>query len=313
MKWMMLVLAGCGGRDPDDPASDLPPEGDPLDPSPWSYTPDEPGDDGVDLDAMGRALDAAVLEVLTIDARTVLDPYLATYAQSSTATCPPTTTDGDGNLYWQGSCDAPDGARFGGYLSHFVFRDFVDVDFVLQGDTLTGVVTVTNAAGDTLDLEGDAQWLTGLSHDGTTELAISIVNGGFAWDGPSPTWLADGRRAVSIGLTGLTIPAIDLRLVLVTGSVTPVVDGALYAVRFPDNHVAKQLAGFSDCGLEPGGSIEVRDPQGRWIDIDFHGPILDVSAGDASRCDGCGDATIDGESIGQVCATFTPWLSWEAL
>lgn len=312
MSWMLLVLAGCGTEEPDDPVPTEPDPGTEIDPSPWSYTPDDPVSDQVDLDALGRAIDAAVLEVLTYDARTALDPYLNAYTASGTPTCPPASIDAYGNAYWQGYCTAPDGAYFAGYLTHNVYRDLYDVDFVLNGDLLSGVITVTNAAGDTLDLEGEALWLTGLSHDGTTEVVQSYLNGGFAWDGPGAQWLADGRRSVSISVTGLEIPSAALRIVLVAGSATPVVDGELYAVDFPDNHVSGELVGVSDCGLEPGNTISVRDPAGRWVDIAFQGPILEVDPGDASQCDGCGDATLDGEPIGQVCADFTPWLDWEA-
>jgi hypothetical protein len=319
MSLWMLALAGCGAEEePVDPGtspttSEPPETTDPFEPSPWDYQGTDATGGDVDLDALGRAIDAAVLEVLSLDPRAALDPYLATYAQSRTPSCPPAAGDGLGNVYWQGYCTAPDGATFGGYLTHYAYVDYPDVDFVLNGDLVSGVITVTDAAGHQLDLEGEAQWLTGVSHDGSTELVSSYLNGGFAWDGPAPGWLADGRRSVSVAITGIAIPIIDLDLVIVSGSVTPEVDGELYAVQFPDNHASDEAIGLSDCALEPGGTVHVRDAQGRWVDIDFHGPILEVDLGDPTRCDGCGDAFLDGEPLGPVCADFTPWLAWEAL
>lgn len=79
MTVMLLALAGCTDTDPadtDGTVTDPGTQPEPTDPSPWEFTPDDPPPGDIDLAAMGRALDAAILEILSYDARVTIDPYI---------------------------------------------------------------------------------------------------------------------------------------------------------------------------------------------------------------------------------------------
>ena len=183
-----LVVAGCGVP----PAAPVGPTGPiPDPPSPWSFSTDDE-EPPVDLDAVGRALDAAIVEALIYDARDVVEPYVDRYELSGTPSCPAATADAYGNLYWANGCNADDGSYFGGYLSHTRFSDFNDGYYLINGDALSGVITVIDPFGWSLDVEGDAQWLEAVSVDGTVEVVVSFLNGGFAHDLAGSSWLGAG-------------------------------------------------------------------------------------------------------------------------
>jgi hypothetical protein len=310
-----LWLGGCAEAPPDTaepPPADVPDET-PIEPSPWSFDDDDTPSDTVDLAGAGRALDAAVVEILELDSRPIVDAYRGLFLDGRSLDCPDLTDDGNGGLYWNDGCSSLEGTYFGGYLSHYVLDGAYQDDLILYGDTLGGVVTVIDAAGRTLDLEGDVSWVEGVSTDGLLEIVASVVSGGFYYSGGDATgWLREGRQAVTVGLTGIRIPIVDGTAVVVEGAVNTTADGQPWSAMFLANTVGNAAAG-SACDQEPGGTIELRDPSGRWIDITFHGPNLEDDPGDPTRCDGCGDATVDGEPVGEICADFTPWMTWEAL
>lgn len=306
----VALLAGCG-EPPTEPEDVAEPGTVPEDVSPWDYTAEGTELPDVDPDGLSRALDQAIAEVLVEDARPVVAGYLDRYATSATAACPPITDDGLGNRYWATGCAAPDGTYFGGYLSHYTFDGTFDAEsgLYLTGTQLGGNITIDGPGG-ILDLEGSATFVTGISGDRTTELVVSSLIGGFY--APSPgSWLGEAR-SVTNTLTGYTIPSIGGVVVVVDGSVVVLVDGEPYSVVFHGAQVANAAIG-SDCDREPGGTVDIRDPYGRWVEVVFHGPTVEVTGGDPARCDGCGDATLDGAPIDPVCADFEPWFRWELL
>jgi hypothetical protein len=267
-------------------------------PSPWTY----PGGDAepgpVDTDALAAAIEAAVVDVLAFPADPLVDAYLDRYARSATAPCPAAVDDGAGNVYWANGCAAADGTWFGGYLTWY---------------SLGGNIALIDPDGGTLDLEGTAARLTGLSLDGTTRYVQSALVGGFALDAADAEgWLTAGMQSLELIVTRIEVPALTGVVTVVEGAVVPRLGDDVYSVRFTGATVASAILG-SACEGEPGGGVVVRDPAGRWVEVTFHGPILDVTEGDAARCDGCGDAVLlsDGTPLGEVCADFSPWLTPE--
>ena len=69
--------------------------------------------------------------------------------------------------------------------------------------------------------------------------------------------------------------------------------------------------GGSDCVLEPAGLVSVRDHDGNWYDVEFHGSPYWGASVFPLECDGCGEAWYRGEYLGEVCPDFTPLTDWE--
>lgn len=310
---MLLGLLGCGAPDP-SPGPSAPDDG--LVPSPWTLPTTSTGEPPVDTDALGRALDAAVAGILAYDAAPVLDAYQAIWDTSSEPACPAATIDPYGNVYWADGCTASDGTSFGGYLSQYVTVGAYDDDagVYTDGVELSGNVALVGPAG-TFDLEGYAARYSGASADGTVTLVQSVLVGGFAYDGAADGWLRDAGLAgasVEVTLFDYDVGSVG-SVVVADGAVLVEVDGAPWHVVFDLAQLASEPLGVQ-CGQEPGGSASIRDPLGRWVGVTFHGPdlVYGTTLGDPLQCDGCGDAVLDGEPIGQVCADFDPWYAWEA-
>jgi hypothetical protein len=317
----VVHLLGCADQGP-APVPDTPDPSDPTfptetSPAPWTFEDDEPAPGPVAPAALERALQVALVQILTYDARAIVDPYLARYAESATPACPGAIPDGYGNEYWATGCNADDGTYFGGYITQSVFTDVYSDDggIYQSGATLGGNIVLVEPDGATLDLEGTAAVVTGASLDGNVLLLTSALLGGFAYDSADADgWLADGMQSLDVTLFVYDVVDVGGRLAVVDGAVNPFIDGETWSVQFA-NTAANAPIG-SACDLEPGGIVQIRDPAGRWVSLAFDGPILDLytgefAPGDPQRCDGCADASVDGEPIGAVCADFTPWLDWE--
>jgi hypothetical protein len=280
--------------------------------SDWRYDEAEQELPPLDLPALEAALEQAALAVLAWDAQPVIAAYSGVLASSGTPACPPLVPDGQGNTYWQGYCEATDGTMFSGYLSDYRYVDTYDPysDLYLTGSTLSGNVALQGPLG-TLDLEGQATFITGLSSDGSLQVVSSALYGGFYGEGPLGSgWLAStaDARSLSISLFGYALPSLGG---IVVGAEGSAVVGE-HAVIFHAVQMGNEQIG-SLCAIEPGGAVEMRDRYGRWVDILFHGPQVDLGGGDPLQCDGCGDVTWEGEPVGQVCPDLTPWYQWELL
>ena len=111
---LLLALMACSDPPPAQVATPEP-DAPAIDPSPWDYATTGAGPAPLDLERMGRALDAAVVEILTYDAEPLVEAYQAIHA-SADGTCPNETLDPYGNSYWADDCTALDGTLFSGYL-----------------------------------------------------------------------------------------------------------------------------------------------------------------------------------------------------
>jgi hypothetical protein len=98
--------------------------------------------------------------------------------------------------------------------------------------------------------------------------------------------------------------------------------GSLGAAALVDGALAFQFSDFlvapSECGLEPLGTVSVRDEAGYWHDIAFDaGTIVDEEPMfDEALCDGCGTYVVAGRIEGQACvaeADVLALLAWEGL
>jgi len=202
MPHLLAAALGCGAPEP-EPAPAPAPD-DAIVPSPWTLPATSTGEPPIDPAQLGRALDAAIVEILAYDAAPVIDGYLSIWETSAEPACPAATLDPYGNVYWADGCTATDGTTFGGYLSQYVTTDLYDDDagVWLDGVELAGNVALTGPAG-TYDFEGFAARYTGASDDGSITLVQSVAVGGFAWDGAAATgWLRDaGLAGASVEVT----------------------------------------------------------------------------------------------------------------
>ncbi|MEN0062525.1 MAG: hypothetical protein AAGA48_10280 [Myxococcota bacterium] len=297
--WTACTSAPSGPLDPP-----------PIEPLEWDFSTDDTLEP-IDLAAVGSALDRAVVDVLTYDARPLIEGYRDRLATSGTPNCPAITVDPAGNQYWVSGCYADDGSVFGGFLFYYPQVDNFDGQFLFTGDSVVGNARIVDPMGDAIDIQGSAVFLRGRAADDSSELVVNSVSGGFGMDADAPRWLDAGPQSANVELVGLQFVGGLGLVVQATGAIVVADDDGTWAASFSANAMA--LGPLSACDSEPGGVVSVRDPAGRWIDIEFDGPILDESAGDAAACDGCGQARADGAELGLVCADFTPWFSWEAL
>jgi hypothetical protein len=86
--------------------------------------------------------------------------------------------------------------------------------------------------------------------------------------------------------------------------------GELSAVRLNNIYMYSENLG-SMCGIEPSGSIAVRDYAGNWYEAEFDGPKYYGAGTFPPDCDSCGRVYWRGELLGTVCPDFGLLVDWE--
>lgn len=295
----LLALAGCAPSEPVEPPGTgiAPPDATTEDATPpWTVPATEPP--AVDLAALGAALDAAIGKVTTLEPRAAFDAYSEVMAYR-TATCPPPYGWGSTTTYygtvdvWYATCATADGASFNGSAQLLDAKYGDDHDYV----SLYATGSVLTPDGATWAADGlwvDSEVRIGAAWD--RHLSLSGAN---TYDGPAAegTWLAEALRCeLEIDLSGTDGEA---RTVAVSGELSGLA-GDVDTVAFAD------VALDRDAGCaEPAGTISVRTPAGDWYDLAF------VGDGTPEGCDGCAPASWRGLALGEVCARFEPWTTWE--
>jgi hypothetical protein len=221
----------------------------------------------------------------------------------------------DGGSVWYSGCSSSSDTSYSGFGYELVFDDMDSGGIVYNGAQIYGQMTLTDASGQVFRGDGTAMSLLGYAADGGGNVFYSSVTGAFTWTAaPETSWLHEGDSA-GITVYAMDYPLYDVRLVQLQGSVqVEEQNGHLFAVAFDANSTLLESEGLgAACAAEPGGTISVRDSNAIWYDVAFDGPTSDGTfLGDASRCDGCGDVTVEGEVLGSVCPDFSDWLSWES-
>jgi len=245
-----------------------------------------------DLQAAASALQDAIDAALAGSATPVVDGY--EIAMESVGDDCPNLFEADGDTFWYGSCSTDEGASFSGYGTLFRYED-VDVlgsGLPLSGALVYGEGRIVDAEGATFELGGSAGVYAGEDASGTRTF-ISTMEGGFYWDAAAAadTWLAT-PLSPSLMVIATLQPDDDLREIRVTGGISGF--GATGEAATFD-----EAALSADCALEPTGALSVRDASGVWYDLRFD-----------DTCDGCGEALVEGEDLGPICADFSAWLGW---
>jgi hypothetical protein len=225
--------------------------------------------------------------------------------------CPQLYEKENGSVWYSG-CTATNGNSFSGFGYELIFDGKDSGGTLYYGGQIYGQMTMTDASGQIFRGDGTAMSLLGYASGGGN-IYYSSVTGAFQWTAaPVTSWLHEGDS------TGITVyaqdyPMYDVRLVQIQGSVQVEEKTGLFAVAFDPIGTLYESDGLgAACTSEPGGTLSVRDPNAIWYDVAFDGPTSDGFPGDASRCDGCGDVSVEGEVIGSICPDFSTWMSWES-
>jgi hypothetical protein len=305
-----LVLAtalGCHGSESSDSQDTYTAE------TPLPYEPDldvetvEPSLDGL-AEAIARSAGVAY----AFHAGPIVDAY-ELLLSSGDEYCPQLYQK-EGGSVWYSGCSATSGTIYSGYGYEYAYVDFQQDGTTYNGAQIFGQMTLTDASGQVFHGDGGAMSLVGHTDDGLGNVFYSGITGAFQWTAADEeTWLHEGDSA-GITVFAMDYPDYGVRFVQLIGSVQVEGERGIFAVSFDgDVGTLFQSEGLgAECDSEPGGVLSVRDPDAIWYEVAFDGPTSDGSLGDASRCDGCGDVTVEGEVIGSICPDFSTWLSWES-
>ncbi len=296
---LFLWLAACGGADdgaksegPSTPAETLP-----LEPAPYVVDAEGTEVPDVDLAEVSSVLQGALDQLLSIHAQPVRAAYDEVMAGQD-ARCPYYYTTADGS-YWYDSCESENGSAFNGYIFAFGSEDGVDPVYGFPVDSWSafGAATVVDPEGRVMEMGGTAVVST-LYGDGYTTFT-SVVQGTFVWDGAVDGWLTTDLSP-DLTLYGYAVDGLADKFMYIDGGVSGL-DGG-WAVAFADNQIAGVAMGVSPCGEELSGTVGVRSPEGVWVDVVFQQT--------AAGCDGCGEAYVQGQSVGEVCVDATVLTDW---
>lgn len=263
-----------------------------------------------DLSEAGAAepVDAAALEEGLAEVLVYLgrqDPLLhheawteMFWGNAETTSCP-VLMEHNNQDYWDDDCTTSRGARFDGWTLNFRQGGWTEGEMtVLQYNWLSGHAYIVDPTGRRIENYGDVELLLGEAED--WDYYGGFVFGDFDYTDPvaADTWIAEP-------ITGELYYAYydhgSWQSAWLEGGVTSF-SGPVLAARFED--VAIDDAPGS-CALEPSGRVRLRDREGLWYDVDFG-----ATDGADAACDGCGDAALDGDAIGAVCADWTPFVAW---
>jgi hypothetical protein len=305
MTSLILLLSACDAGSGDVVVDDAPVEA-----VPYIYTTEDTATASLTVSDLELRVADALASTWTIDATPVFDAYEAVMTGAD-GYCP-NYYELDGNQYWYDDCTSDLGAAFSGYAFFYRYDGDVIDGLAYTGAALYGVGSATSAEGARLEFGGSAQTYTAVP-DGVAEdsdayyvYSVSQVQGGFAYDASTEGWLSNGE-APDLVSVGYYVPSYAGIYVYVDGSPGSSEEGATVF----DELILYSENLMPDCPNEPYGGISVRDVDGEWYDIIFHGPSEYGEAVDSALCDGCGDAYFHGELLGEVCADFSVLTNWE--
>lgn len=307
----MLLLLACTGPTSEDTSE-------PLVPSEYIYEESEPPVPNMSADDIALAVQEALAVALEVDAAPLLDGYMS-ILEGEEDGCPD-YYESDGNTYWYDYCTTDGGTYFSGYGFGYVYVDTEVDGYVYNGQQVYAIAELTGADGSVWEGGGSLGKLTAV-YDGEDNLPHTIgqmiVNGAFGYDGPEAagTWL---ESDLTPDLTVITydIPENEIyptyvgRVLAIDGGLTGLggtADTVVLSVQ------ASDAALGNTCAEELAGTVSVRDSEGLWYDVTFHGGVaFDEQTNDLADCDGCGDIWFRGEYVGEACLPdATTLLDWE--
>lgn len=272
----------------------------------------------VDLAEAGAAVQRALDLLPVMRAQPMIEAYVH-LMKDIEPDCPNYTETEGGSHFWDGACSTSAGAYYHGAafyyrvtespltggalggLSTFVPVQLISDEVTLSGQGLFGQVDSATKEGDAFRCSCRAVALYGYDARTTEMVWYNHTYGPITWTGESAaaSWLGTEQRA-HLSQFARYVPSSGRK----ARSVEGIVNGL--AAPYTSVELALDLTvdGADPCAKEPVGTVAVRDQvTGYWIQV-----AMDVEAdtpGSDPRCDGCGEASLNGAPLGTVCADFT--------
>lgn len=282
-----LLIQGCAA-----------PEGDSL-PSAWVYAEDERDAAPLSVAEVEEALGEVLATVLRVDPILPIEAFSAARNHGDTA-CP-VVTDHSNQDVVSGDCTANSGYT---YLGYALINRMSEVEIEYEGerhyhhtfDWTTGLLRILGPDGHTLEILGDDLYREYLDDDGNVVLQMYLWGDFYADNGPEEnTWLA---QQVGVELHFSATRREDGNVGTWSGGLSRL-QGVAKAAVLHDLAVDSTPEG---CAMEGVGDVDLLAENGVWHTVHFDG---------AAACDGCGEVTVEGASIGEACIDTSGLSTWE--
>ena len=287
-------------------------------PSEYIYEESDPPTPTLSEQDVALAVQEALAVALEIDVQPLLDGYDGIMAYEEDG-CPD-YYESDGNLYWYDYCTTESGAYFSGYGFGYLYEDYLVDGYSYNGQQVYAIAEIYGPDGSTWEGGGSLGKLEALyvEEDNIPHtVGQMVINGSFGYDGPEAdgTWLESGV-VPDLAVVTYDVPENEVypdyvgKVLIVQGGLTGL-GGDTDTVVLDVSASAEALG--NNCPEELAGTVSVRDGDGLWYDVTFHG--VEAFSGDTvddADCDGCGDIWFRGEYVGQACLDDASNLvAWE--
>lgn len=215
-----------------------------------------------------------------------------------------------GYFYWYDTCTAEDETSYSGYALGYDYSGLVSGAYEYdQYAYMYGSGSVTSPEGYELEIGGNVYDYEYDYYGDYYSYYYTYIVGNFAYDDPAfaDTWLAAGL-SVNLYVYGDHYEGAQNTLTF-TGSLAGMT-GDVNTIVLTDTYIYTASRG-SACEEEPSGTISVRDANGEWYDVVFHGPPYAGASVFPPDCDGCGQVFFRGQQLGEVCPDFSILTDWE--
>jgi hypothetical protein len=220
---------------------------------------------------------------------------------------------------WRDACSLPSGAAFAGNVTSYDYGAYMSENTVYDygGHAyFSGSARISDDRGNTFVAAGSSNYWerkrisTG---DGTF---YQNMSGNFRFDDSNyyGSWLGADLNVSVYHYSDMFVDDGDhyggAYSVYWNASISGIV-GEVSAVRLDDVYMYSENLG-SMCGIEPSGTIAVRDAEGNWYEAEFDGPKYYGAGAFPPDCDSCGRVYWRGELLGTVCPDFGLLVDWES-
>ncbi len=212
--------------------------------------------------------------------------------------------------YWSDNCTDERGTSFTGYGISYNTDEAESPDgYYVYNRYFYGDAAIGDSDGYLIEGSGYFSY-SEYSTPGYSRWLYIDAYGKYRSDHPdqADTWLAQDLD-IEIKMTATRYEGYPGNTMSLTASIGGLT-GVVSSVRMEDVYLYNESLG-SMCPGEPSGRVSVRDDEGNWYEVDFHGPKYWGAATFLPQCDGCGEVSWRGEPLGTVCPDFSPLLDWE--
>ncbi len=309
----LLLILACSGPENEivEPVPEPVVEADP-DPTPYVVDEETSEEEPLAPQVLAVGIAQAIDALLHVDPLPFHENYEGLRVEADDGYCPyyyPSYYENYGQYYWIDNCTSEMGGGFAGngrsYLKEPYTNGSYDYEYV---GYFYGSARIEGADGEVLSAAGYSSAQKYLHTGNGYTYFYHDMWGEFSTEnaGLEETWLDSGWR-LDHTLSANVSPTGGKYLYL--NSAVSNMDGPINAAVLEGVVIYDALRG-SPCPDEPSGLFSLRDSEGRWYEVQFDGPPSGGVAMYPPDCDGCGQAWLDGEPLGQVCPDFSGLLGW---